>query len=414
MELSDYKGYIVSNGFVAEDKADYYLNWVKNYLRLKISDKLPEVERIHQYRNYLKSDEARKDWQVDQAVHAVELYLNIFLKSNDNCVKLMDAFPDAKGLFSKFREIIRLKHYAYRTEQTYFDWIRRYLEYCVRNKYDYKESSTVKRFLTYLATRQEVAASTQNQAFNSILFLFRYVLEKKLDDIKSTVRAKTKRNIPVVLSVDEIKCLFNQVKGTRRMILELIYGCGLRISELVRLRVQDIDFENGILRVIDAKGGKDRAVSLPMKLIPALKSHLEQVKALHTADLNIDCGEVYLPPSVEKKHPYAGKEWKWQYVFPSKNISVDPRSGKRRRHHILEKTIQDTMKKAIKNAGIVKNATVHTLRHSYATHLLMSGVNIREIQELLGHKNVETTMIYTHVVRDLMTVPKSPLDMLDS
>ena len=177
--------------------------------------------------------------------------------------------------------------------------------------------------------------------------------------------------------------------------------------------MQDIDFENGMLRVIDGKGGKDRAVSLPWKLIPDLKTHLEQVKALHTADLNIDCGEVYLPPSVEKKHPYAGKEWKWQYVFPSKNISVDPRSGKRRRHHILDKTIQDTMKKAIKNAGIDKNATVHTLRHSYATHLLMSGVNIREIQELLGHKNVETTMIYTHVVRDLMTVPKSPLDMLD-
>ena len=412
MELFDYKDYIVVNGFVPEDKAEYYVNWVKNYLRMKISDKISEQDRIQQYRAALQCDENRKDWQIDQAVHAVELYLNMFLKSGDAQLKLMDAFPDAKQLFGKFKDIIRLKHYAYRTEQTYLDWIRRYLEYCLSNRYDYSEGTTVKQFLTYLATRREVAASTQNQAFNSLLFFFRYVLEKKLDDIKGTVRAKTKRNIPVVLSVDEIKSLFEQLEGTRRMILELIYGCGLRISELVRLRVQDLDFENGVLRIIDAKGGKDRAVALPQKLLKPLEEHLEKVKELHESDLAIECGEVYLPPSVANKHPNAAKEWKWQYVFPSKNISVDPRTGKRRRHHILDKSIQDSMKKAVKSAGIVKNATVHTLRHSFATHLLMNGVNIREIQELLGHKNVETTMIYTHVVKELSSAPQSPLDLL--
>ena len=412
MELSDYQEYIVKNGFVNDAKSEYYKNWVKNYLRLKISEKISENDRIRQYREILERDETREKWQVDQAIHAVELYLNLFLKSGDSRLALMESFPDAKWLFSKFKEIIRLKHYSYRTEQTYSDWIKRYLEYSVANKYDYREGATVKQFLSWLAVKHEVAASTQNQAFNSLLFLFRYVLEKDLNDIKGTVRAKVRRNLPVVLSVDEVKRLFSRLEGTRKLLLEFIYGCGLRISELVRLRVQDIDFENGMVRIIDGKGGKDRAVALPLKLVEPLREHLKKVKELHEADLAIDCGEVYLPPSIAKKNPAAGKEWKWQYVFPSRNISVDPRSGKRRRHHILEKSIQDTMKKGIEKAGIAKRATVHTLRHSFATHLLMNGVNIREIQELLGHKNVETTMIYTHVVRDLSTVPKSPLDSL--
>ena len=412
MELFEYKEYIVKNGFVNTAKSEYYKNWVKNYLQMKISEKISENDRIRQYREILERDETREKWQVDQAIHAVELYLNIFLKSGNSPMGLMESFPDAKWLFMKFKEIIRLKHYSYRTEQTYSDWIRRYLEYCVANKYDYSESSTVKQFLSWLAVKHEVAASTQNQAFNALLFLFRYVLEKKLDDIKGTVRAKVKRNLPVVLSVDEVKRLFDQVEGTRKLLLEFIYGCGLRISELIRLRVQDLDFENGMVRIIDGKGGKDRAVALPLKLSEPLQEHLKKVKELHESDLSIECGEVYLPPSIAKKNPAAGKEWKWQYVFPSRNISVDPRSGKRRRHHILEKSIQNTMKKGIENAGIAKRATVHTLRHSFATHLLMNGVNIREIQELLGHKNVETTMIYTHVMKDLSTVPASPLDML--
>ena len=413
MQITEYKEYITTNGFVKDKYADYYVNWVRYFLKLEVSEKLTERERVAQFRRLLQNDGKREEWQVAQAVHAVELYLNLFLKRREERIAVANNLPDASDLLAKFTEMIRLKHYSLRTEETYRDWIRRYVEYCVVESLEHAESSTVKRYLTYLATRKNVAASTQNQAFNALLFLFRFVLEKPLDDIKGTVRAKNRRKIPVVLSVDEIIRLFNQVEGTRRMIFELIYGCGLRISELIRLRVQDIDFENGVLRVIDAKGGKDRGLPLPRKLIPRLKEHLKKVKKLHESDLAIGCGEVYLPPSVSNKNPGAAKEWKWQYVFPSKSLSVDPRSGARRRHHILEKSIQTTMKKAVEAAGIAKSATVHTLRHSYATHLLMSGVNIREIQELLGHKNVETTMIYTHVVSGLMEMPRSPLDMLD-
>jgi len=275
-----------------------------------------------------------------------------------------------------------------------------------------EESSSVKLFLTYLAVEEKVAGGTQNQAFNSILFLFRNVFKKKLEDIKDTVRAKNKVNLPVVLSIDEVKLLFEQVAGTRRMILELIYGAGMRASELTRLRVMNVDFGNCHIAIKDGKGGKDRIVSLPKKVEEPLRIHLAKVKEIHNQDLSDGFGEVYLPPALARKYPSAGREWKWQYVFPSAKLAVDPRNGKIRRHHILDKTVQRTMKAAVQLAGISKKATVHTLRHSFATHLLMNGVNIREIQDLLGHKNIETTMIYTHITREMSETPRSPLDML--
>ena len=291
-------------------------------------------------------------------------------------------------------------------------WIKRYLHYCVDRKMESEESSSVKLFLTYLAVEEKVAGGTQNQAFNSILFLFRNVFKKKLEDIKDTVRAKNKVNLPVVLSIDEVKLLFEQVAGTRRMILELIYGAGMRVSELTRLRVMNVDFGNCHIAIKDGKGGKDRIVSLPKKVEEPLRIHLAKVKEIHNQDLSDGFGEVYLPPALARKYPSAGREWKWQYVFPSAKLAVDPRNGKIRRHHILDKTVQRTMKAAVQLAGISKKATVHTLRHSFATHLLMNGVNIREIQDLLGHKNIETTMIYTHITREMSETPRSPLDML--
>ena len=269
-----------------------------------------------------------------------------------------------------------------------------------------------KNFLSHLALKQRVSSSTQNQAFNAILFLFRQVLVKETGDLGDTVRAKRGQKLPVVLSVDEVKRLFEQMTGTNRLIAELLYGAGLRLMELARLRVQDIDFDSNTIFVRSGKGDKDRSTVLPKTARERLIEHIANVKTLHDKDLAIGHGEVVLPDALSRKYPNAAKEWIWQYVFPSSSLSVDPRSGKTGRHHISDKSIQLAVKNALRQSGIAKHATVHTLRHSFATHLLQNGVNIREVQSLLGHKNVETTMIYTHVLRDMKNAPQSPLDVL--
>jgi len=274
------------------------------------------------------------------------------------------------------------------------------------------QSDDVREFLSYLAINKRVSASTQNQAFNALLFLFRVILNIELTDLDKTVRAKRGVKLPVVLSIEEVQKLFKHIKNTEALMVQLLYGSGLRLMELARLRVKDIDFGSNLIFVRDGKGDKDRSTILPEAIKLPLQSHLEKAKLLHDEDLKSGHGDVYLPDALDRKYPNAGKEWYWQYVFPSLKLSVDPRSGKIRRHHISEKTIQNIVRNAAKKAGIDKHVTVHTLRHCFATHLLMNGVNIREVQELLGHKNVETTMIYTHVMRDMANAPKSPLDML--
>ena len=257
-----------------------------------------------------------------------------------------------------------------------------------------------------------MAASTQNQAFNAVLFLFRNVLCKEVGDLGNTIRAKRGQRLPTVLSAEEVKKLLAKMSGKNRLMAELIYGSGLRLMELASLRVKDIDFDSNTIFVRSGKGDKDRATVLPLTVKDRLIEYLKTIKDLHSKDIAAGRGEVYLPDALARKYPNAGTLWAWQYVFPSVTLSVDPRSGRIGRHHISDKSIQTTFRTAIKDAGIVKHATVHTLRHCFATHLLMSGVNIREVQELLGHKNVETTMIYTHVMRDMAGAPKSPLDAL--
>lgn len=274
------------------------------------------------------------------------------------------------------------------------------------------DGEDVKNFLSHLALIHKVSSSTQNQAFNALLFLFREVLKQDLDDLAGTVRARRGMRLPVVLSVEEVKALFAYLAGKGLLVAQLLYGSGLRLMECARLRVKDIDFDGNPLYVRSGKGDNDRTSVLPESVKEGLKGHLEEVKTLHEKDLAAGHGEVYLPDALDRKYPGMGKSWGWQYVFPAQQLSVDPRSGKIRRHHISEKAIQSAIKSALRKAGIVKHASVHTLRHSFATHLLMNGVNIREIQDLLGHKNVETTMIYTHVLRDMSRAPKSPLDLL--
>jgi integron integrase len=249
-------------------------------------------------------------------------------------------------------------------------------------------------------------------AFNAVLFLFRHVFHTDPENLGDAIRAKRGIRLPTVLSIDEVKQIFTHMNGTNLLIAQLLYGCGLRLMELCRLRVKDIDFAANTIFVRSGKGDNDRSTMLPTAVKERLQRHLEGVKRLHERDLAQGYGETHLPDALGRKYPNAGREWAWQYVFPSAKLSVDPRSGKIGRHHIGEKAIQVAVKNAVRRASIVKHATVHTFRHSFATHLLQGGVNIREVQSLLGHKHVETTMIYTHVLRDMKNAPQSPLDAL--
>lgn len=270
----------------------------------------------------------------------------------------------------------------------------------------------VERFLSHLASVENVAASTQRQALNALVFLYRDVLLIPLDQSIAPVRAKRKRHPPAVLTEQELQRVFSHLKGTHLLMARLIYGSGLRLMECIRLRIQDLDFGQGKVFVRGGKGGKDRVTFLPGMLQEELHQHIERIKELHRKDLAEGFGEVYLPHSLAKKYRNAAWETSWQYVFPSKIRSVDPRSGKERRHHVLESGLQKAVKAAVNRAGIDKRATVHTLRHSFATHMLESGTNIRVLQDLLGHADVKTTEIYTHVMRKSIDGSKSPLDRL--
>ncbi|HUL22983.1 MAG TPA: integron integrase [Thermodesulfobacteriota bacterium] len=419
--LPEFQDFLLSRSLVPAKNAPFYAYWVSKFLIFsnKNQDLGPNL-RVEKFLTLLKSQRKIADWQVRQADEPLRLYIHHFLDGKTS--ELSPNLPQKKLLdipmiLSGMRQAMRIKHYSYRTERSYLEWANRFIHYTTKvKKKDVHaaglESGDVQDFLSYLALTKRVSSSTQNQAFNALLFLFRDVLKKELGDLSKTVRAKRGQRLPVVLSPDEVQSLFKHVKGLDLLILQLLYGSGLRLMELARLRVKDLDFSQNLIFVRGSKGDKDRTTILPQIVKGILEKHLEGTKKLHNKDLADGYGEVFLPDALDRKYPSAPKEWGWQYVFPSSKLSVDPRTGKIRRHHITEKTIQNAVKEAVKKAGIAKHASVHTLRHSFATHLLMNGVNIREIQNLLGHKHVETTMIYTHVIRDIVSVPKSPLDSL--
>ncbi len=315
-------------------------------------------------------------------------------------------------LLDRVRERIRLKHYSIRTEQSYVQWVRRFILHHGKRHPAEMGAPEVEAFLTHLAVEGKVSASTQNQARSALLFLYKEVLGIELPWLDNVEQAKKPKRLPVVLDQDEARNLIAQLSGVHWLVAVLLYGSGLRLMEALRLRVQDVDVKRREILVREGKGFKDRVTMLPELAVKPLQLHLQAVKALHEKDLAEGCGEVYLPYALERKYPQAGKSWGWQYVFPSGNRSVDPRSGKTRRHHIDEQTIQRAVKQAARSAGIVKPATPHTLRHSFATHLLQNGQDIRTVQELLGHEDVQTTMIYTHVLNKSGRGVTSPLDRL--
>jgi integron integrase len=313
-------------------------------------------------------------------------------------------------LLEQVRDVIRRKHYSLRTEQAYIDWIKRFIIYHGKRHPGQMAEEEVAEFLTHLARDLNVAAATQNQALSALLFLYKEVLKHEIGWLEKVERAKKPPKLPVVLSRGEVKQIFVHLQGVPKLMAGLLYGSGLRLMECVRLRVKDIDFALAQITVRDAKGGKDRITMLPLNLSEPLRRHLSRVKAQHEQDLEDGFGSVHLPFALARKSPNAAREWAWQYVFPSSRLSIDPRTGRKQRHHIAEGVLQTALKRAVDSAGIVKRANCHSLRHSFATHLLSKGYDIRTVQELLGHKDVSTTMIYTHVLNRPGLGVKSPLD----
>ncbi|MGA9532289.1 MAG: integron integrase [Anaerolineales bacterium] len=316
----------------------------------------------------------------------------------------------SKKLLDQTRDALRRQHYAYKTERAYLGWIRRYILFHQKKHPATMGAAELEAFLNYLAVDQHVAASTQNQALSAILFLYRHVLGIDLQAELKSVRARRSKHVPTVLSRSEVGALLVCLSGTNKLIAQLLYGSGLRVSECLRLRVKQVDFSQRRLIVRDGKGRRDRVTVLPDRLEGPLRQHLVYVKRLHEKDLAAGLGAVYLPFALERKYPNASRDWPWQWVFPSRQVSTDPRSGVQRRHHLSASALRKAIRRAGQLADLQKHVTPHTLRHSFATHMLEAGYDIRTVQDLLGHKNVQTTMIYTHVLNRGGLAVRSPLD----
>jgi len=326
-------------------------------------------------------------------------------------VQAAAAKPTPK-LLEGVRHTLRTKHYSLKTEEAYIHWIKRYIFFHKERYPKEMGEKEINQFITHLAVKEKVSASTQNQALCAIVFLYKQVLKIDVGDLGNIVWAKKPDRVPVVFTRSEAQNVLNHLTGMNWLMGMLLYGAGLRLTECLQLRVKDIDFEYKQITVHNAKGAKDRVTPLPERIIEPLKQHLKYVKELHENDLKDGYTSVYLPYALERKYPNAGKELGWKFLFPATQISTDPRSGIRRRHHIYETVLQKAVKRAIRKAGITKQASCHTFRHSFATHLLEAGYDIRTVQELLGHSDVKTTMIYTHVLQKGSLGVKSPADLI--
>ncbi len=427
--LTAYGNYLITQSLVSPGKEQYFVYWVRRYFHAEASlNGRSWDEKLPQFIDQLAGQPRIASWQLEQAEQAVRLYFQNYCKtqqaavrSTGNSQKLPEQSQwfDADQTLAELKEWMRIKHYAYKTEQSYMNWCKRFFYYsreCKGVNQAGRISVTpelIKDYLAHLAIKDKVAKSTQNQAFSALLFVCRHILHIELKDMEKNLRSRVGKKLPVVLTPTEVQTVLGYLNGTTALMLKFIYSSGLRLTECTRMRVKDIDFSQNLLFVRSGKGDKDRSTVLATQIQPTLQEHLTKIRQLHEKDLKAGYGEVYIPGALGRKYPAACREWGWQYVFPSSRLSVDPRSKVIRRHHISEAAIQRAMKKAVSAAGIVKPASVHTLRHSFATHLLLNGVDLRQIQDYLGHKSVETTMIYTHVVKNLRNPAISPLDLLD-
>jgi integron integrase len=369
-------------------------------------------------------------WSVPPSPQAIDRLVALFTGERVSLVPPLEGLQiqDAKGpptppatgqssgttaaVLDDVRRAIRSRHYSRRTEEAYLGWIRRFLQFHDQRDPAQMAAPEVSRFLSALAVERDVSASTQNQALAALLFLYKDVLDRDPGWVENVVRAKRPQRLPVVLSQHEVQALLAALQGVAWMMGTLLYGAGLRLMECLRLRVKDVDFDRGEILVREGKGDKDRVTTLPASVVPKLRAHLERVRRQHTADLAAGFGRVWLPNALARKYPNAASEWGWQWVFPASTISTDPRGGERRRHHLHESVPQRAIREAKVRAGITRPVGPHTLRHCFATHLLESGHDIRTVQELLGHSDVRTTMIYTHVLNRGRLGVQSPADRL--
>ncbi len=438
-----YQSCLVENG-VDDIAVQQYQEWIEQFVAFRKSKKLQErswqdvnaflskilvsegqaqAQQASDSLQILYSDclqvEWAKSWQEHVKVRSHSNDENLVGLSRSHSYKRNaaishDATADVRRRFAvllkKLRSEIRLRHYSIRTEQAYESWICRFLIYHTPRPASKLGAAAVKDYLTYLAEKREVAASTQRQALNALVFMFEQVMGRELGEIGNFIRPKKRQKLPVVLSSDEVFAVLAEMNGITKVMASLLYGCGLRLMECIRLRVKDLDFAQQQIVVRFGKGQRDRVTVFPNAYQKVLREHLKSIKKTHQEDLAKGHGSVYIPQALARKYSNAAQEWGWQYVFPSRHLSVDPRSSVVRRHHFNETTLQKAVKAAVRKSGTAKQATCHALRHSFATHLLEAGYDIRTVQELLGHADVSTTMIYTHVLNKPGVAVISPLD----
>ena len=418
--LQQFGEFLLKAQLVRPTAAPYFVRWVRRFLPRPASDE-PLADQVRGFCEELERNGGLEEWQVRQADQALRIYFVNFLKRTEWHRRPTSTVIDEEGrtnplaALEQLRTRLRTRHYSYRTECTYVDWVRRFVDYAAEQQgipHPRVTSEVVRDYLAHLAVRQHVSASTQNQAACAILFVCREVLGVDVESLSPGVRAKRGERLPVVLSIPETIALLDAMSGTPRLMAALIYGGGLRVSECCELRIKDLDFDQGLVLVRRGKGDKDRSTLLAEMGREELRAHLRKSEAQHEADRRAGLAGMWMPDALERKYPNAGRELAWFWVFPSHTLSMDPRAGIVRRHHLSDSVIQKAVKAAAHKARIHKPVSVHTLRHCFATHLLLNGVDIRQIQDYLGHANVETTMVYTHVVKELRTPARSPLDLI--
>jgi len=408
--LKRFDEYLVKNGSIGPKQIPYYIKWVKDcydVLGCSIESLISQEERKRYLEHLTKSKE---EWQIKQADQALRLYQFFLSRVAHRPVPTTDLGKQWEVAREAMVKVMRLRHMSLNTEKTYNIWTRQFQKF-INKSPDDLSTEDIRNYLSYLAAERKVAAATQNQALNAVLFFYRHALHKQVDELDA-VRARKRRRLPVVFSVQEVANVFSHLSGTSRLMAQLTYGCGLRLTECLGLRIQDIDMERGIVTVRSGKGDKDRTTIFPESLKDDMIDHLANVRKLYDADRSQGVPGVYLPHALERKYPNAGTEWKWFWAFPAPGLAVDPRALIVRRHHQHPFIFQREFKSAVQRTGIAKRATVHTLRHSFATHLLESGYDIRTIQNLLGHVDIKTTMIYTHVTTKNFLGVRSPLDQI--